>query len=85
MGSSTFLWNATAEIPTLTTNSLTILPNKRKIRNMENIETDAKTIDLADLTHVLAKLDIYVPGLSYDETAQKIFNALPTPNQKYFS
>lgn len=43
----------------------------------QEISLDLKTIDLADLTHVLGKLDIYVPGLSYDETAQKIWQALP--------
>jgi hypothetical protein len=33
------------------------------------------TISLSDLAEALAKLDVYKPGLSYDETAEAIMNA----------
>lgn len=41
------------------------------------MENETWTIDREDLSSALAKLDIYVPGLSYDETADKILSELP--------
>jgi hypothetical protein len=36
----------------------------------------SKIVDMATLSEVLAKVDVFLPGLSYQETAREIFKAL---------
>lgn len=36
-----------------------------------------KKIDVDDLDYVLGLLDLFIPGLSYRETAQRVFDELP--------
>ena len=37
--------------------------------------TPPRTIDKENLTEALIKLDLYIPGLSYQETTEKIMEA----------
>ena len=39
-------------------------------------ETETKTVDIETLGNALAKIDVFYPGLSYQETAVKLFTAL---------
>jgi hypothetical protein len=50
-------------------------PNSAEIAAAMASWTPPRTIDKDDLTEALIKLDLYIPGLSYQETAEKIMDA----------
>jgi hypothetical protein len=50
-------------------------PNSAEIAAAMANWTPPRTIDAEDLTEALIKLDLYIPGLSYQETAEKIMES----------
>jgi hypothetical protein len=53
----------------------TTRPNSAEIAAAMADWTPPRTIDAGELTEALVKLDLFIPGLSYAETAEKIMEA----------
>lgn len=51
------------------------MPNSAEIAAAMAGWTEPPTIGKEDLTQALIKLDLFIPGLSYQETAEKIMEA----------
>ena len=51
------------------------MPNSAEIAAAMAGWTEPRKIDKEDLTEALIKLDLYIPGLSYQDTAEKIMEA----------